>query len=77
MAEEAWLANNHVPGVLSGKQPLVASMDGYVTVGGEDEAAEYVEENGKPWQASPGAIAWLVEATRKWKPRRRRSRVDV
>jgi hypothetical protein len=39
-------------------------MDGYVTVGGEDEAAEYVEENGKPWQASPGAIAWLVEATR-------------
>lgn len=72
LAEEAWLANSHVPGVLSGRQPLVASMDGYITMGGEDEAADYVEENGKVWQSTPGAVEWLVEATRKLKPRRRR-----
>jgi len=71
LAEEAWLANSHVPCVLSGKQPLVASLDGYITMGGEDEAGEYVEENGKAWQATPGAIEWLAEATRKLKPRRR------
>lgn len=72
LAEEAWLANSHVPGVLSGKQALVASMDGYITMGGEDEAADYVEENGKVWQSTPGAVEWLVEATKKLKPRRRR-----
>lgn len=72
LAEEAWLANNHVPGILSGKQPLIASMDGYITMGGEDEAADYVEENGKVWQSTPGAVEWLVEVTRKLKPRRRR-----
>lgn len=73
LAEEAWLANNHVPGVLSGKQPLVASMDGYITMGGEDEAADDVEENGKVWQSTPGAVEWLVEATKKLRTRRRGS----
>ncbi|NGO54645.1 tetratricopeptide repeat protein [Allomesorhizobium camelthorni] len=77
LAEEAWLANSHVPGVLSGKQPLVASMDGYITMGGEDEAADYVEENGRAWQSTPGAIEWLVDVTRKLKPRRRRGSADV
>lgn len=72
LAEEAWLANSHVPGVLSGKQPLVASPDGYITLGGKDEAADYVEENGRAWHATPGAIAWLAEITRKLKPRRQR-----
>ena len=73
LAEEAWLANSHVPGVLSGKRILVASPDGYITLGGEDEAADYVEENGQAWQTTPGAIAWLAEVTRKLKPRRRRN----
>ena len=73
LAEEAWLANSHVPGVLSGKQPLVASPDSYITLGGEDEAADYVEDNGKAWQSTPGAIAWLAEVTRKLKPRKRRN----
>ncbi len=48
-------------------------MDGYITMGGEDEAADYVEENGKVWQSTPGAVEWLVEATKKLKPRRRRN----
>ena len=73
LAEEAWLANSHVPGVLSGKRLLVASPDGYITLGGEDEAADYVEENCQAWQTTPGAIAWLTEVTRKLKPRRRRN----
>lgn len=71
LAEKAWLSNRHVPAVLSGQKPLVTSKDGYITMGGEDEAAEYVEENGKAWQATPGAIEWLVKTTRKLKPRRR------
>lgn len=74
LAEEAWQANDHVPAVLSGKQPLVASQDGYITMGGEDEAAYYVEEYGKAWQGTPGAIEWLVETTRKMEPRARRNR---
>jgi tetratricopeptide (TPR) repeat protein len=73
LAKEAWQANDHVPGVFSGKQPLVASTDGYITMGGEDEAAYYVEEYGKTWQATPGAIEWLVETTKKMEPRARRN----
>lgn len=30
-----------------------------VYVGGADEAGEYVNDNGKVWQATPGAVAWL------------------
>ena len=73
IAGEAWLANNHVPGVLSGAQPLVAPQDDYITVGGEDEAAYYVAENGKAWRSTPGAVEWLVGITSQLKPRRRRS----
>ena len=51
LAEEAWLAT--ACRVLSGKQPLVASTDGYITMGGEDEAADYVEENGQPGSRRP------------------------
>jgi hypothetical protein len=44
IAKDAWQANDHVPAVLAGAQPLVASRNGYITMGGEDEAADYVEE---------------------------------
>ena len=70
LAEEAWQANGHVPDILSGKKPLVTSMDGYITMGGEDEAGEYVADNGNAWQATPGAIEWLVETAGKLTPRR-------
>jgi tetratricopeptide (TPR) repeat protein len=73
LAEEAWAANSHVPGVLSGAKPPGASQDGYITMGGEDEAAYYVEENGKAWQATPGAIDWLAKTTARLKPRKRRA----
>ena len=54
-------ANPHVPGILSGAAPAVASRDGYVTMGGADEAAWYVEECGPAWRTMPGAVAWLAE----------------
>ncbi len=73
LAEEAWLANSHVPGVLSGAKPLVASQDGYITMGGEDEAAYYVEEYGEAWKSTPRAIEWLVKTTGKLKPRNRKN----
>ncbi|RUX11572.1 tetratricopeptide repeat protein, partial [Mesorhizobium sp. M2A.F.Ca.ET.042.01.1.1] len=69
-------------GSLAGQQPCAwrsigqaasGAMDGYITMGGEDEAADYVEASGKVWQSTPGAVEWLVEATKKLKPRRRRT----
>lgn len=69
MAREAFLANSHVPAILSGSMPLVSSDDGYITVGGEDEAAFYVEENGLAWKATPEAIDWLIDITKTLKPR--------
>jgi hypothetical protein len=42
----------------------VNSDDGYVTVGGPDEAT-YVTECGAAWHRTPGAVAWLTKlATR-------------
>ena len=73
LAEEAWRANGHVPGALSGANPPVVSQDGYITLGGEDEAAHYAEENGGAWRATPGSIEWLVKATAELKPRKRRA----
>lgn len=72
LAEEAWLANSHVPDVLSGKLPLVASLNGYITMGGQDEAGEYAMENGRAWQATPGAIEWLARVTASLTPKRPR-----
>jgi len=61
LAEQAWLANSHVPGVLAGTEPLVGSMNGYITLGGADEAGEYVRDNGGAWSATAGAVGWLME----------------
>nr|WP_281721235.1 hypothetical protein [Nitrosomonas nitrosa] len=71
IAKDAWQANDHVPAVLAGTQPLVASKSGYITMGGEDEAAYYVEEYGDAWKAAPGAVEWLASITKNM-PRRKR-----
>lgn len=68
----AWRANRHVPGMLSGKQPLVRPTGEFITWGGEDEAGLYIEENGEAWRETPGAINWLSEATKTLKPAKRR-----
>ena len=62
LVQEAWSANEHVPGILAGTMPPVLSTGGYVTVGGADEATDYVRECGLAWKATPGAIAWLTVA---------------
>jgi tetratricopeptide (TPR) repeat protein len=55
-------ANEHVPAILAGAQPPMLSRSDYVTVGGADEAADYVRECGAGWQKTPGAIEWLTTA---------------
>jgi tetratricopeptide (TPR) repeat protein len=61
LAKRAWKANGHVPAVLAGTKKAKPSTSGYLTVGGEDEAAHYVEEWGFDWHTTPGAIDWLTK----------------
>ena len=68
-AEEAWACNRHVPGLLAHKGKLSYQDTGYYTMGGEDEAAYYVEEYGFAWKQTPGAVDWLLEVTKDLKPR--------
>jgi len=60
-AKEACKANRHVPAALAGTKKMKPSTNGYVTMGGEDEAAHYVEEWGFDWLTTPGAIDWLTK----------------
>jgi len=46
LVKKALKANPHVPAVLTGAQKAKPSTNGYVTMGGEDEAAHHVE--GRP-----------------------------
>ena len=73
LAKEAWHANPHVPAVLSGAKRPKPSVDGYVTLGGEDEAAHYAEESGSAWRNTPGALEWLIRITAGMTPKRRGS----
>lgn len=63
LAKEALRANRHVQAVLSGSKKAKPSKSPYLSVGGEDEAAYYVEEWGSEWFATPGAIDWLTSVT--------------
>lgn len=54
--------NGHVPAILAGTMPRVFSASGYLTVGGPDEASEYVREFGGAWRDTPGAVDWLAGA---------------
>jgi len=57
---DAWSCNAHVPDILAGTRKLKLSTNGYMTVGGPDEASEYVSECGDAWRRTPGAIEWLL-----------------
>jgi tetratricopeptide (TPR) repeat protein len=63
LLSDAKSANEHVPAVLAGKKPPVLSDSGYITVGGADEATDYVRECGAAWRQTPGAVEWLATAT--------------
>ncbi len=43
LATEAMVSNRHVPAVLAGAAKPKKRDDGYITMGGEDEAAYYAE----------------------------------
>ena len=60
LAKKAWRRNNHVPAVLAGTKKAKPSTNGYVTMGGEDEAADYFGQWGFDWLTTPGAIDWLT-----------------
>ena len=71
LVRDAWSANEHVPAILAGTKPSVISEDGYVTMGGPDEATYYVTECGAAWHRTPGAVAWLAKLAATLPPKRR------
>ena len=68
---EAWSANEHVPAILAGTKPAANSNEGYITMGGPDEATYYVSECGAAWHRTPGAVAWLTKLATTLAPKRR------
>ena len=71
LARDARRANEHVPGILAGTKPPAPSTAGYVTMGGPDEATDYVTECGAAWHRTPGAVTWLTKAVAALPPKRR------
>jgi hypothetical protein len=71
LVQDAWSANQHVPAILAGTKPPVISDSGYITMGGADEATDYVRDCGPAWHQTPGAVVWLnkLVATLPKKPR--------
>jgi tetratricopeptide (TPR) repeat protein len=59
LVQDAWSANQHVPAILAGTKPPVSSDNGYITMGGADEATDYVRDCGPAWHQTPGAVTWL------------------
>ncbi len=69
---EALESNIHVPGFLLGDRKPPRTRPDYITMGGEDEAIEYVRDFGAGWGRTPGAVAWLRDTSpRLPKPKRR------
>ena len=73
LVRKAWETNPHVPAMFAGVKCFSPSGDGYISMGGEDEATAYVEENGAAWRAVPGAVEWLVEQSAGLKVARERT----
>lgn len=67
----AWECNSHVPALMARRGRIRVEDTGYYTLGGQDEAAYYLEEYGFAWKETPGAVDWLVEGTKDLKPRHR------
>ena len=81
LVRDAWSANQHVPAILNGTKPPTVSDSGYVTMGGADEATEYVNNCGPAWHHTPGAVAWLNELveslSKKKTPKKQKSSKDT
>jgi tetratricopeptide (TPR) repeat protein len=65
LAKKAWSANTYVPAALADTKKVKSSTSGYITMGGEDEAAHYVQEWGFEWLTTPGAVDWLTKVAAK------------
>lgn len=52
--------NPHVSAYLSGAKKTPKRLPDYVSLGGESEAALYVEANVVGWEKTPGALEWLA-----------------
>jgi tetratricopeptide (TPR) repeat protein len=74
LLKDARSSNQHVPAILAGIEPPVVDDSGYVTVGGPGEATDYVNEFGKAWKDTAGAIAWLIEMAGPPAPKRPRAK---
>ena len=72
LAKKAVRSNRHVPGALAGTKKVKSSSSGYLTMGGEDEAAHYVQEWGFDWLTTPRSIG-LRQSRPKLRRRRRRN----
>jgi tetratricopeptide (TPR) repeat protein len=75
LVKDALSSNQHVPDILAGMKPAVPPHPAYLSMGGPDEATYYVQECGRVWYRTPGAVAWLVAATDADKPKWRNSTV--
>jgi tetratricopeptide (TPR) repeat protein len=62
LIKDAMSANEHVPAILVGRKRPTRSNSGYITVGGADEATDYVAQCGAVWKRTPGAVEWLASA---------------
>jgi tetratricopeptide (TPR) repeat protein len=77
LLKDARSSNEHVPAILAGIDPPVINDNGYVTMGGPDEATYYVLEFGKAWKDTPGAIAWLLDTAGSTNPKRTRTKTPA
>jgi tetratricopeptide (TPR) repeat protein len=70
LARKALRANRHVPALLAGSKKEKPSTTGYLTMGGEDEAAHYFAQWGFDWLTTPGAVDWLTKIAAEKAPTR-------
>jgi tetratricopeptide (TPR) repeat protein len=73
LLRDARSANEHVPAILARAKPPKLSENNYLTVGGADEAADYVRECDVAWRKTPGAIEWLITAIARFGQTKRRA----
>ncbi len=57
--EHAFEVNQHVPNYLTGRKRIPSERSNMITMGGEDEAANYASAYLNHWRKTPGAVDWL------------------
>jgi tetratricopeptide (TPR) repeat protein len=60
LLEKGGIMNSHVPPYLLGRKKLPRKPASYITMGGEDEAQEYVRRYSAAWENTKGALEWLM-----------------